>query len=234
MTTPITDFNVNECDKLDARLVNAYIDIMEDPENPTGIILDHSWGLDKLDLKKIIKAGETVTSLSLYPVDKAVYLRFLREDGKADCIHGDNLSRIISMQYLKDVDQATKPADGDVYIFHQEDDDEGLFQPFNLQKYMDDTAATLQKINGALENLQQQIDDLDTRVNNLTTQVNNHETRIKSIETTIAKPEGIPDSAVLVWGNINLYSDHTNSNKRDHGLYTHSTDETIADDDKFA
>ena len=39
----ISDFYKNPCEKFDAGLVNAYIDLDYDLSNPTGIVLDHSW-----------------------------------------------------------------------------------------------------------------------------------------------------------------------------------------------
>ena len=121
MTTPIEDFNRKECCLIDAAKVNAYIDIALDPDNPTGIILDTSWGTIKLDLKSIVKAGETITTLEL--VEDG--LCYHKEDGTTDFISGDALSRVISMQLLKDVDPDWN--DEDIHYYFTEDE----FKPVN-------------------------------------------------------------------------------------------------------
>ena len=58
MTTPIENFNRKECELIDALKVNAYTDLYLDPENPTGIILDTSWGQVKVDLKSVVGVGD--------------------------------------------------------------------------------------------------------------------------------------------------------------------------------
>lgn len=134
MTKP-DEFNIKPCNKIDPECINAFVDFHLDPNNATGLCLETSWGGDCLDLTSIVKAGETVTHLHLGPEENPNCLIFDREDGESDCIHGDDLSRIISMQYLKDVDQTTGPTNGDIYIYR-----DGKFYTFNLQAYMDDVA----------------------------------------------------------------------------------------------
>lgn len=140
--TTIDDFNyTNPCDKIDADCVDAFVDFHLNADLDTGLCLETSWGSACLDLEPIVKAGETVTTLYLSPEEDPNCLVFEREDGEKDCIHGDDLSRIISMQYLKDVDQETPPENGDVYIYN-----DGKFYTFNLQEYMDNVAAQIQDI----------------------------------------------------------------------------------------
>lgn len=208
--TAITDFYHKECEKIDPSMVNAYLELKFDPMNPTGIILDSSWGESPLDLESIIKAGETKTYLKLDPSDNPEYLEYDGEDGIPQCIHGDDLSRIISMKYLKDVDQTTPPADGDVYMY---DGNTNTFKTFDLKTLLGD-------INTTLNNYRQRLLSL--------------EARMTTVETTLRKPEGIPSDAVVTWGNINLYSDSTNANVKTSGFYTHNPSTEITNDEYFA
>lgn len=216
--TNIDSFNRKDCEKIDANCVNAFVDFHLDPNNPTGLCLDTSWGGACLDLTDIVKAAETCTSLYLSPQPDPNCLVY---EGECEtfCITGDELSRIISMHLLKDVDQTTPPTNGDIYIYR-----DGLFYTFNLQDFIDD-------VNNALSQIRAQI-------TNLTNRVNNHETRITKIENDIAPilarwelPAGVPDDAKIMLGNINLYSDCNASINsggaivsldKSHGIYGHS------------
>ena len=195
--TSIDSFYRKECGKIDAaRCVDAYLKLKLDEENPVNLILESSWETTEVDLTDAIKAGETLTHLFLSPdCGDPVSLQYNPERGEPDCIHGDDLSRIISMTKLKDVDQETAPQNGDVYIYRN-----GKFYTFNLT----DALADLE-------------DRLGDRITNLLNQ-------ISAINAVIAKPQGIPADTRIVWGNINLISDYTNNNVRDWGLFTHSID----------
>ena len=210
--TNIDEFYHKDCEKIDANCVNAYVDYHLDEENPAGLCVNTSWGGDCLDLTSIVKAAETVTSLELTPTENPTCLTFNREDGQADCIHGDDLSRIISMTKLKDVDQTTAPVNGDVYIYKN-----GKFYTFNLQQYMDDTANTINNMQAAIRQLQVLLNYWQV-------------------------PEGLPASAKIMLGNINLYSD-TNavinsdgtvqSLNKNNGIYGHDLDIDRAQDEIF-
>lgn len=210
--TNIDEFYHKDCEKIDANCVNAYVDYHLDEENPAGLCVNTSWGGDCLDLTSIVKAAETVTSLELTPTENPTCLTFNREDGQADCIHGDDLSRIISMTKLKDVDQATAPVNGDVYIYKN-----GKFYTFNLQQYMDDTASTINNMQAAIRQLQVLLNYWQV-------------------------PEGLPANAKIMLGNINLYSDTNaviNSNgtvqslNKNNGIYGHDLDIDRAQDEIF-
>lgn len=151
MTTPISDFYHKECEKIDPWKVNAYIDIRLDELNPTGIVLDSSWGEKPLDLISIVKAGETKTYLKLDPAAAPEYLEYDGEDGIPQCIHGDDLSKIISMKYLKDVDGTTAPQDGDVYMY---DGDTGLFKVFNLKTFTQNIGDTINNLRTRIATLE--------------------------------------------------------------------------------
>lgn len=210
--TNIDEFYHKDCEKIDANCVNAYVDYHLDEENPAGLCVNTSWGGDCLDLTSIVKAAETVTSLELTPAENPTCLTFNREDGQADCIHGDDLSRIISMTKLKDVDQTTPPVNGDVYIYKN-----GKFYTFNLQQYMDDTANTINNMQAAIRQLQVLLNYWQV-------------------------PEGLPANAKIMLGNINLYSDTNaaiNSNgtvqslNKNNGIYGHDLDIDRAQDEIF-
>lgn len=210
--TNIDEFYHKDCEKIDANCINAYVDYHLDEENPAGLCVNTSWGGDCLDLTSIVKAAETVTSLELTPAENPTCLTFNREDGQADCIHGDDLSRIISMTKLKDVDQTTAPVNGDVYIYKN-----GKFYTFNLQQYMDDTANTINNMQAAIRQLQVLLNYWQI-------------------------PEGLPANAKIMLGNINLYSDTNaaiNSNgtvqslNKNNGIYGHDLDIDRAQDEIF-
>lgn len=210
--TNVDEFNVRECDKIDSNCVNAYVEFKLDPNNATGLCLDTSWGGDCLDLSSIVKAGETVTSLELSPTEDPNCLVFNREDGQADCINGDDLSRIISMTKLKDVDQGTSPVNGDVYIYR-----DGKFYTFNLQQYMDDTAQTIANMQAAIRQLQVLLNYWQV-------------------------PEDLPNDAKIMLGNINLYSDTNavinsdgtvQSLDKTSGIYGHDLDADRTEDEIF-
>ena len=203
MTTPIDSFARKECCKIDALMVNAFIDISLDPDNPTGIILDTSWGTIKLDLKSIVKAGETITTLELTENG----LCYHKEDGTTDFIHGDDLSRIISMRLLKDVDQTKTVEGGDVYMYNSTTN---LFEPFDLQTFVNETNTHLGRIDATLVQLGNRI----TAVEN----------RITDIENLI--PFYPADKTMkIARGTINWYSDVTNTLDKTDGLFTH--DKTV-------
>lgn len=208
----IDDFYRKECEKIDSNCIDAYTDFHLDTDNPAGLCLDTSWGGDCLDLTSIVKAAETVTTLHLTPEENPTCLQFEREDGQSDCIHGDDLSRIISMTKLKDVDQTTAPVNGDVYIYR-----DGKFYTFNLQQYIDDTANTINNMQAAIRQLQVLLNYWQV-------------------------PEDLPSDAKIMLGNINLYSDTgavINSSgvattlDKSHGIYGHDLDIDKAQDEIF-
>ena len=219
MPTIIEQFGseYEDCGKISAERVNAYVEGHLDEDKPQDLIIDSSWETSTIDLTDAVKAAETVTSLYLTPTTNPDTLAFDREDGGMDCIHGDRLSRIISMTKLKDVDQDTEIADGDVYMY---DSTTNTFKPYNLK-------STVQTINNRLDVIDGRITSLNTLITNLTTVVN-------EIVEKLTPPEGAPNDVKVAFGNINLYSDNTNASSRQSGLYTHSLNSTIANDEYFS
>lgn len=197
------------CEKLDACAVDAYVDLKLDPENPTGVILDSSWATIRIDLKSVVKAGETITKLELVPEDDPTAIRFTREDGTYGCITGDELSRLISMTKLKDVEQSTLPEDGDVYIYNGATN---LFEPYGLKT---------------------QITNLNTAINRLQTALNNLTTRVADIESLIYNYP-TDKTTKIARGTINVYGDVTNTNLKTDGIFTHDPDTDVTNDQYFS
>ena len=222
----ISDFNrIEDCDKIGARCVAGYVEAKLNEDDPKILEVNTSWGDNEVDLSPAVKAEETLTTLYLSPAESPNCLVYEPERGDNICIHGDDLSRIISMQKLKDVSQLTPVLGGDVYMF---DDETDVFEPFDLQTFVDET-------NAAIANLQ-------ARMTTLEQAIANHETRLQTIEALLTPPEGVPSGAKIAWGNINSYSDHNavvNSSgvvvslDKSHGLYTHSLNTNVNEDEIF-
>lgn len=229
----IADFNrIEDCDKIDPLCIDAYTDFEFDPDNQAGICLHTPWGGGCLDLTDVVKTAETCTTIYLSPENNPNCLVYEPECGDNICIHGDDLSRIISTQYLKDVDQATPIKDGDVYMY---DETNSLFEPYDLK-------TAISNINTAIQNVNAAISNLTVRVENLETTIANHETRLQTIEALLTKPTGAPNDATIAWGTINVYSDTNaildNSGNavtldKTHGLYTHNLNNTAYGDELF-
>lgn len=198
-----------KCEKIDACEVDAYVSLALDPENPTGVILDSSWGTMRVDLESIVKAGETITHMELVPENNPTAIRYTRESGEVDCITGDELSRIISMQLLKDVDQTTPPSDGDVYMYNGQTN---LFETYDLK-------SVVGGLNIYLGRLEQEITNIKNRLTDIENLIYNYP------QDKVTK---IPR------GDINLYSDYTNTNSKAHGFFTHDPATDVANDEYFA
>ena len=220
--TTIDNFNrINDCDKLDSQCIDAYVDFDFDPDSDTGICIHTPWGGNCLDLTEIVKNAESCTTLYLSPEDNPNCLVYVPEEKCGDniCIHGDDLSRIISMRYLKDVDQSTSPSDGIVYMYNSQTN---LFEPFDLKTALGNIATQIQNINSA---------------------INNHENRISNIELKLTPPVDAPADVKVVFGNINEYSDPNvvisegsgtvTTLDKTHGLYTHTLASNAYGDEIF-
>lgn len=229
----IVDFNtIDDCDKIDAAMINAFVDFHFDPESETGLCLESSWGGGCLDLTDIVKAAETCTSLYLSPEDDPNCLVY---NGECDdfCIHGDDLSRIISMSKLKDVDQGSGPSDGDVYMY---DGATNTFKTFDLKTALGNINTTLQNLNATINNLSNRLTAVEGDITSL-------KNRVTAIEAKLTPPEDAPSDAKVVFGNINLYSDPNvvidestgtpTSLNKNRGLYTHLLSENKMADEVF-
>lgn len=218
----ISDFNrIEDCNKIDPLCIDAYTDFELDPDNDAGLCLHTPWGGDCLDLTSIVKAAESCTTLYLSPDENPNCLVYEPEEKCGDniCIHGDDLSRIISMQYLKDVDQTTPPSDGIVYMYNSQTN---LFEPYDLK-------TTVNNINSAIGNINAAITNLGNR--------------LSIIEGMLTPPAGAPDNVRVVFGNINDYSDPNvvisegsgtvTTLDKTHGLYSHALASNAYGDEIF-
>lgn len=215
----VADFNrIDDCNQIDALCVNAYTEFDFDPESDTGICLHTSWGGNCLDLTDIVKNAETCTTLYLSPEDNPNCLVYEPECGDNICIHGDDLSRIISMHLLKDVDQTTPPTNGTVYIYDGTTD---LFKPFDLSGTIYNLNTTIQNMNSAITNLQN---------------------RVTTLEQKLTPPADAPNDVAVMFGNINIYSDSNavvnssgtaTSLDKTHGLYSHLLANDVYGDELF-
>lgn len=217
----VADFNrIDDCDKIDPLCIDAYLEYTYDAENdPTTLCVQSSWGGDCIDLTNIVKTAETLTTLYLSPETDPNCLVYEPERGDNICIHGDDLSRIISMQYLKDVDQSTSPSDGIVYMYNSQTN---LFEPYDLK-------TTITNINTAIQNINQTLA--------------NHESRLQVIEQKLTPPADAPANVKVVFGNINDYSDPNvvinegsgtvTTLDKTHGLYTHLLADNAYGDEIF-
>lgn len=205
----VADFNrIDDCDKLDPLCIDAFSSLTLDEE---GILcVETSWDKQCIDLAQAVKDYESCTSLYLSPEENPNCLVYEKEErcGDNDCIHGDDLSRIISMQYLKDVAQTgEEPEDGIVYMYNEQTH---LFEPYDLK-------TTITNINTAIQNIQQTLA--------------NHESRLQVIEEKLTPPADAPSDVKIVFGNTNLYEDPNvvisegsgtvTTLDKSHGLYTH-------------
>lgn len=216
----VSDFNrIDDCDKIDPLCIDAEVEVGFDPDNPTGICVHTPWGGNCLDLEDIVKTAETCTTLYLSPDDNPNCLVYEPECGDNICIHGDDLSRIISMQYLKDVDQAAPPTNGIVYMYN---DTTHLFEPYDLSTVIGNINTAIQNIDAAITNLQN---------------------RMLTVEAKLTPPSDAPDDVKVVFGNINEYSDPNvvisegsgtvTTLDKTHGLYTHTLASNAYGDEIF-
>ena len=217
----INDFNkIEDCDKLDPLCIDAFSSLTLDED---GILcVETSWGKQCIDLAQAVKDYESCTSLYLSPEENPNCLVYEKEErcGDNDCIHGDDLSRIISMQYLKDVAQTgEEPEDGICYVYNEQTH---LFEPYDLK-------TTITNINTAIQNIQQTLA--------------NHESRLQVIEEKLTPPADAPANVKVVFGNINDYSDPNvvinegsgtvTTLDKTHGLYTHLLADNAYGDEIF-
>lgn len=202
----VADFNrIDDCDKLDPLCIDGFSDFTLDDST---LCVETSWGKQCIDIEPVIKAKETLTTLYLSPEEDPNCLVYEPERGDNICIHGDDLSRIISMQYLKDVDQETPPSDGVIYMY---DGQTGMFEPYDLK-----TAVT----------------NINTAISNINATLSNHGNRISAIELKLTPPADAPSDVKVSFSNINIYSDPNvvisegsgtvTTLDKTHGVYSHT------------
>lgn len=235
MATSIDNFYYNECDKIDAQKVNAYFKLSEDASKPKELTLENSWEDTSIDMTNIVNAAETHTTMKLSPADDPVYLDYQGESKEHQCIHGDDLSRILTLSKLKDVSQDETWTNGTAPVW---DADNNIFVPFNVRgtsggletrvsALEDRTAAlesALRSINDQLLDVQDDqvairalITELNTTVQTLKTTVEGMDTRVTDVETTLTKPDNVPTDSKVMWGDVNIYT----KTDKSVGAFTH-------------
>lgn len=207
----ITDFNrIDDCNKINPECIDAEVYLEANADLDTGLCLRTSWGDTCIDLEPMIKAGETLTTLYLSPDPDPNCLVYEPERGDNICINGDDLSRIISMQYLKDVDQATPPVAGDVYMY-----DGNLFVPFNLQNFVDNVNQFIANTNATITNINSKLTPPADAPNN--------------VRVVFGSINVYHDPNVI----INENTGEVEQLNKNHGLYTHLLSENKFGDGIF-
>lgn len=257
--TCVTEFSATPCPKIDPLDVGAYFELSLDPINPAFLRLDTSWGCTSVDLTAAVRGTETITHLFLTPTENPTALQYNREDygkegaenGGLDCITGDELSRIISMQLLKDVDQTQQIKDGMVYMYNGISN---LFEPFDLKTFVQVTNNTLERHEGAINVLQAAVTNLQNQVELLNKRVSLLENRMTALENRVTVVEGDVanlknrvsniENAIYNWGadkttpiargQINVYGNTSQSVNKSVGIFTHNPNNNVIGDLFFA
>ena len=208
----IEDFNrIEDCNKIKPDCIDGEFRV--ERGNDTTICFYTSWGDHCEDLEPYIKAGETCTRLYLSPEEgNPNCLAYDAECGESCCINGDDLSRIISMRYLKDVKQDVELNNGDVYMYNEQTDQ---FEPFNLQEFVDN-------VNNLFNNLNQTINDLKAKLTP-------PEGAPDNVRVVFGNINDYSDPNVKV----NEGSGTITTLDKNHGLYSHSLSETRYADQVF-
>lgn len=184
----ISDFNrIDDCDKIDALCVDASISASLDEAYPNIFKLETSWGDSIIDLTPAVKAAETLTTLYLSPEDDPECLTYEPERGDNICIHGDDLSRIISMKYLKDVDQDNAPFNGSVYMYNGTTN---LFQNYDLATKLGNIDTSITNLGAAVSNLQNRMTVAEGNITNLQTRMTTAEGDITNLKSRMTTAEG--------------------------------------------
>lgn len=202
----ITDFNrIDDCDKISADCINA--EMKWEQTDDTTVCLYTSWGDFCIDFTEIVKNAETCTTLYLSPEENPNCLVYEPECGDNICITGDELSRIISMTKLKDVDQSLEFTSGDVLVY---DGTSNTFKTFNITNFINNNTTIIESLEAAINNLRN---------------------RVIALENKTTPPADAPEGVSIVFGNINEYSDPNvvisegsgtvTTLDKTHGLYTH-------------
>lgn len=248
--TKITEFDSSrkDCRKICGTDVEAFIQLGYDDKFSTHLKLYSTWGWSSIDMTPIVKASETVTSLFLTPEDAPTALQYNKEDGTYDCILGDDLSQIISMHLLADVDQSQPLTTGDIYMWAVD----GIFRPYNLQNFITETGDNFQNVNNTIQGLTNRVQIVEGQMNDLIqrlsllendyktfktsvqNQLTNINNRLTAIEEKLTPPAGTPSNVKIAWGNINVLGDYTNTNSTQSGIYTHNPSLPVTNDQYFS
>lgn len=209
--TSITDFNrIDDCDKISADCINA--EMRWEQTDDTTVCLYTSWGDFCIDFTEIVKNSETCTTLYLSPEEDPTCLVYEPECGDNICITGDELSQIISMSKLHDVDQSVNPSNGDVLVY---DSTTNKFKLYNLGNFITD-------YNTTLTNLQNQIQGIINKITPPADAPNNANIVFGNINL-YSDPAAVIDSTT---GEVTTLD-------KTHGLYSHLLANSLYGDEIF-
>lgn len=128
--TDIKEYFTKGCPKMDASAISAFHELSLGDQHPEELTLTTSWDETTVDLAPAVKAAETTTHMHLSPNGEGetpTALQFDGEHGSVDCISGDDLSGIISLSKLKDVEPGRPFRNGDVLMYNN-----GKWVAYNL------------------------------------------------------------------------------------------------------
>ncbi len=128
--TDIKEYFTKGCPKMDASAISAFHELSLGDQHPEELTLTTSWDETTVDLTPAVKAAETTTHMHLSPNGEGetpTALQFDGEHGSVDCISGDDLSGIISLSKLKDVEPGRTFRNGDVLMYNN-----GKWVAYNL------------------------------------------------------------------------------------------------------
>ena len=160
-----------------------------------------SWGDACVDLEEIVKGAETCTTLYLSPDENPNCLVYEPECGDNICITGDDLSRIISMSKLKDVDQTTAPSNGDVLVYNSTTH---KFELYNLGDFLTNYDTTMTNLNN--------------RINQILNKLTPPADAPNNVSVVFGNINSYADPNVV----INEGSGTVTTLNKNHGLYTHT------------
>lgn len=198
--TSISDFNqIDKCDMISPDCIDAEIRLEQSGDST--ICMYTSWGDACVDLEEIVKGAETCTTLYLSPDENPNCLVYEPECGDNICITGDDLSRIISMSKLKDVDQTTAPSNGDVLVYNSTTH---KFELYNLGDFLTNYDTTMNNLNNRITQILNKLTPPADAPNN--------------VSVVFGNINSYADPNVV----INEGSGTVTTLNKNHGLYTHT------------
>lgn len=194
----------NPCCKIDAADIDAWFGLYLDEDNLSHLWYDTPWGKDYVDLKPALEAAMVAGKLELYPEQNPNSLRYVK--GSAyDEILGEDLSRIVWMRHLKDVEQGEKLTDGDVYMY---DATTELFRAFNLTSVLNAFDSRINDLDARVSALEINYQSFNSLLEGIESTLADFEARIKTLEEGgIIPPSPGPEPEITPYGFL-IYNDN--------------------------
>lgn len=179
MTDPY-ELNYIPCSKVPAERVLAYLCFRLDNSK---LILDTSWGELGIDLTPAFAgASGLLGTMQIGEYNSTIGIELDMGKNGYSFVPASGLNRILSMQYLHNVDTTAPIAGGDVYLFNGNGNS---FHPYGL-------SATMQNLQNQLTSLQAQLMKLQALKKEVDTQLAQIVQRIKLL---IARVEALENKA---------------------------------------